>query len=48
MFVCFDRAAAAAAAVGSVTIVVTEKVAASGKKVVNPFRDNDALVRFKT
>ena len=47
MFICFNRAGAAAAAVGSVTVIVTEKAAASGKEVVNPFRDNGALVRVE-
>ena len=48
MFVGFDRAGAAAATVWSVTVIVAKKTAVSGEKVVNPFRDNDALVRSKT
>ena len=48
VFICFNRASAAAAAVWSVTVIVVKKMTASGEKVVNPFRDDDTLVGVET
>ena len=43
-----NRASIAAAAVGGVTVVVAKKSTSSGKKVVDPFGNDDASVGVET